>query len=298
MKTSEMRREKYRVKVRGMVIPGQAKRFGEAAGGQVRHEVLVKTVMARNGVMPGLHHYYTAFGKKLGSLMGKHSGQTLEDEACMQFRKWSSRGLSEAVLDEVLKLYMPGLSCIIVACDYPAVGDVDKGVTYGFGAYVGTLDRGLPWTGQTTVYQAGDDGTYQKGHTTDRPIPGTRFTDNGDGTVTDNGTQLMWQQAGDGYVGDWSGAIAYAEALNLGGKTDWRLPNIKELHSIINCSKFNPVIDEPPFENTQLVRYWSSTTFEFNTEFAFALNFNYGSIDTRAKTTLTYYARCVRGGKP
>ncbi len=63
------------------------------------------------------------------------------------------------------------------------------------------------------------------------------FADNGDGTVTDNATGLMWTQADSGSGMNWQDALAYAESLTTGGHTDWRLPNAKELQSIIDYTR-------------------------------------------------------------
>ncbi len=63
------------------------------------------------------------------------------------------------------------------------------------------------------------------------------FTDNGDGTITDVATGLMWQQADDGTTRDWEDALSYAENLSLAGYDDWRLPNAKELQSIVDYSR-------------------------------------------------------------
>jgi hypothetical protein len=62
------------------------------------------------------------------------------------------------------------------------------------------------------------------------------YTDNGDGTITDNLTQLVWQKVPNTTAFTWEQAIAYAEGLTIGGATDWRLPNIKELQSLNNES--------------------------------------------------------------
>jgi len=59
------------------------------------------------------------------------------------------------------------------------------------------------------------------------------FVDNNDGTITDKATGLMWQKADDGVSRDWENALLYAENLNLAGYSDWRLPNAKELQSIV-----------------------------------------------------------------
>jgi hypothetical protein len=87
------------------------------------------------------------------------------------------------------------------------------------------------------------------------------FIDNGDGTVTDNATGLMWQQADDGATRNWEDALAYAESLTLAGYDDWRLPNDKELQSIVeythspnavNPSDLGPAIDTNFFSITEL----------------------------------------------
>ena len=63
------------------------------------------------------------------------------------------------------------------------------------------------------------------------------FVDNGDGTVTDHATGLMWQQADSGSGMDWEDALAYAEDSTMADYDDWRLPNIKELQSIVDYSR-------------------------------------------------------------
>ena len=59
------------------------------------------------------------------------------------------------------------------------------------------------------------------------------LVDNGDGTVTDNRTGLIWQQGEPGAM-TWNSALTYCEGLSLAGSTDWRLPNIKELESLVD----------------------------------------------------------------
>ena len=94
------------------------------------------------------------------------------------------------------------------------------------------------------------------------------FVDNGDGTVTDNATGLMWAQADSGEAMDWEAALAYAEESTDGGYDDWRLPNIKELQSIADYSGILPAVD-PVFDVTGITNeagnadypyYWSSTS--------------------------------------
>jgi hypothetical protein len=99
------------------------------------------------------------------------------------------------------------------------------------------------------------------------------FTDNGDGTVTDTGSGLMWQQADSGEGMVWEDALDYAENLELAGYSDWRLPNAKELQYIVDYTKspdatnsaaIDSVFDVTKISNeageTDYPYYWSSTT--------------------------------------
>ena len=102
------------------------------------------------------------------------------------------------------------------------------------------------------------------------PAYGTNdFVDNGDGTVTDRATGLTWAKADGGKTMNWQQALAYAENLDLAGHTDWRLPNVKELQSIVDythapdarqASARGPAIN-PIFKLTNVESwFWSSTT--------------------------------------
>ncbi|BBD07454.1 DUF1566 domain-containing protein [Desulfovibrio ferrophilus] len=91
------------------------------------------------------------------------------------------------------------------------------------------------------------------------------FKANGNGTVTDRATSLVWQQEDSGKTLNWQDALNYCEALNLGGKSDWRLPNAKELQSIVDYSRSptatkSAAID-PAFSVSKIESYyWTSTT--------------------------------------
>jgi hypothetical protein len=165
---------------------------------------------------------------------------------------------------------------------------VQVALKYGFSLF------GLPKTGQTTEYRAGDDGTYEKGW------QGTRFTDNGDGTITDNATGLMWAKDGNGAGCNngatltWNNAIDWAEGLTFATYSDWRLPNVKELQSIADYGRINPAID-PVFTNTQSDYYWSSTTNSVFTGLAWRVRFTNGLVDVGNKG-YSYYVRAVRAG--
>jgi hypothetical protein len=85
------------------------------------------------------------------------------------------------------------------------------------------------------------------------------FIDNGDGTITDTNSGLMWEQSGL-TAASWTGALSYCDSLNLGGHNDWRLPDRNELQSLVDATQGYLVIDTTFFPDTQDSRYWSSTT--------------------------------------
>jgi len=166
-------------------------------------------------------------------------------------------------------------------------------------------------TGQTTCWDAtgnqipctgtGQDGELQKGVAW--PIP--RFTDNGDGTVKDNLTGLIWlKNANPCDLKNWQQALDYCNSLASGtaGLTDgskagdWRLPNVKELQSLIDFSSYNPALPVGhPFTGVQLSDYWLSTTFEDrNSVLAHRLRMRNGTTVHDFKTTTSHYVWPVR----
>ena len=162
--------------------------------------------------------------------------------------------------------------------------------------YVGLTHGGAPsafgvnhGTGHIKAYPAetpGPMGNYV------RAVRGGTYgindlTDNGDGTVTDEATGLMWQQDDSGAGMDWEDALAYAEGLTLAGHGDWRLPNVKELQSIVDYTHspnaidsidLGPAIDTDFFNITALPAgttnydpdygyFWSSTSAYYSPEY-------------------------------
>lgn len=90
----------------------------------------------------------------------------------------------------------------------------------------------------------------------------TRFTDNGDDTVTDNNTKLIWSKHAN-LCGqkNWQYAKDFCSGLTYAGHSDWRLPSISELKSLIDTSQSDPALPlGHPFMNVQSYYYWSSTT--------------------------------------
>lgn len=122
------------------------------------------------------------------------------------------------------------------------------------------------------------------------------YSINPGGTVTDNLSGLLWQQEDDSVVRSWEAAISYCEGLSLAGQTDWRLPNVKELASLTDESRFNPVIDLEVFPGAKASQYWSSTAEDHSAECAWQVHFDGGDVNTNLKSCIVY-TRCVRGGQ-
>lgn len=155
--------------------------------------------------------------------------------------------------------------------------------------------RSLPKTGQATVYTAGDDGTYQKGWWKNKTIANNkvRFIDNGDDTITDRATGLMWEKIPSSSTYTWSAAIAHAEQLTLAGYTNWRLPNINELLSLINYNSYYNATYSPFFDAMQTGSYFSSTAYKEYIWFKWGIDFYIG-LNAYYDITDAYYVICVR----
>jgi PKD repeat protein len=117
------------------------------------------------------------------------------------------------------------------------------------------------------------------------------FTSNGNGTVTENNTWLMWQQQDDGTVRSRDEAGNYCDNLTLGGYSGWRLPTFRELITIVDYGRVNPSISPLAFPGTHSAHYWSSTT---DWGGAKSVDFNYGESTSMVESS-TNYVRCVRG---
>jgi hypothetical protein len=158
-------------------------------------------------------------------------------------------------------------------------------------------------TGQTTSYATGDDGDLETGVV----WPSPRFTDNSDGTVTDNLTGLIWLKdadAGDG-TETWADALNICNSLATGQQGlsdgssagDWRLPTVKELHSLIDFGNVLPALPTGhPFSGVQSSRYLSSTASADSTAHAWGVDVGNGGVYPSTKTN-TYYVWPVRGGE-
>jgi hypothetical protein len=120
------------------------------------------------------------------------------------------------------------------------------------------------------------------------------LVDNGDSTVTDNNTGLMWQQGEPGNM-SWGNALSYCQGLSLINHADWRLPNIRELESLVDDTRRVPAINTSFFPNAYASSYWSSTTSSSDPSGAWYVGFSGGAAAVSVKDNDGIYVRCVRG---
>ena len=159
-------------------------------------------------------------------------------------------------------------------------------------------------TGQTTSYATGDDGDLEIGVASPNP----RFTDNLDGTVTDNLTGLIWLKNANCFgTRTWNNALSDSNGLESGecGVTDgssagdWRLPNRFELESLLDLKNYNPALSSAhPFINVQVnFNYSTSTTNANNPLRMWTVNMSQGEVvyDPGDKDG-AFYVWPVRGG--
>ena len=188
-------------------------------------------------------------------------------------------------------------------------------------AIILTTPAAVPSTGQTGCWDSsgtsisctdsGQDGEYQRGVA----WPNPRFTDNGNGTVTDNLTGLIWLKDAQCF-GDvaWATALSNANTLNSGecgleddsSEGDWRLPNVRELQSLIDYDVYDPAVpntagtgkwsEGDPFANVISAAYWSSSTSANFRSHALSVYLASGVGGGSATKTGTYYVWPVRGG--
>lgn len=121
-----------------------------------------------------------------------------------------------------------------------------------------------------------------------------QFLTNGDGTVTDTGSGLMWQREIPTYM-TWEEAISYCENLELAGFTDWRLPNRNELLSLRDYTQLPPSIDNTIFPGVYSTFFWSSTTDALDSDYALGMIYTDTILD--ALKSWNSYLRAVRGGQ-
>jgi hypothetical protein len=132
----------------------------------------------------------------------------------------------------------------------------------------------------------------------------SNYTDNGDGTVKDNVTGLVWQKAVDMTAQklSWDDAKSYCAALTLAGRT-WRLPTRIELLSLVDFTRVGPAIDTKTFPNVPGGAYhwtsspWVVSQISTKPQDSWIVNFYEGLTSNAGARTDAEYARCVSSSK-
>ncbi len=180
----------------------------------------------------------------------------------------------------------------VLALAYPVV-DTNQGLCYNNSELIDCPAEGEAYYGQDAQY-TGNSPSY---------------TDNGDGTVIDTVTGLVWQQTPDSGNYSWDQAQAYCESLSLADRDDWRMPSLKELFSISDFSTGWPYLDQTYFDlaSTGSIskdeQYWASDyyvghTAEGGYDAAFGVNHATGHIKAYPALVtgpMAKHVRCVCG---
>lgn len=149
-------------------------------------------------------------------------------------------------------------------------------------------------TGQVISQENYDDPYYKIGDPT--PGEGYRFIYIGLPYAIDIYTGLMWVRDSGNTVSSWGDGITACESSTVGGFTDWRMPTITELLSLLDFGGANPPYTYPnPFLGSYNASFWSSTTQKGTDTSAWGINYYAGSMNPGAKSSSTYRVRPVRG---
>lgn len=127
-----------------------------------------------------------------------------------------------------------------------------------------------------------------------RSMPQPDFVDNGNETVTDRTTGLIWQQSEFGAM-TWQDALTFCSTLSLAGYRNWRLPDIISLQSLTDPKRLKPALDPAYFPRVQSTHYWTSSEYMADKSKAWEVGFGNGDLYFHTKTDLPTYVRCVRG---
>jgi len=178
--------------------------------------------------------------------------------------------------------------------NYSTLYSYNLSTTYGDFLYNFTTPVGnnLIVTGQTTSYFDGDDAYYSG---TSRDDFARTVGVDGNGTVVDSLTGLMWQDGETSTSLNWTNAILYCENLEWGGFSNWRLPNYIEFDSVMNFSTNESNYWPLAFNTRSASPFWTSTTFVPDSSNAYIANMLSGGIDFGSKSNFyVVFARCVR----
>ncbi len=185
-------------------------------------------------------------------------------------------------------------------CALPATGQADW---YRNNGNIANCDDFTGFNNPLDV-PPGQDGRFMAGCPTEEG----RFVVDGQ-VITDNCTGLMWQRTPQGGTMSWIDALVFARDLTLAGFSDWRLPNVNELLSIVDYGRYpdfnvppkaiNPVFDIPVGDDVSAIDptfFWSSTSYVATPQSeAWRVNFARGGLELRSKN-YSSAVRAVRGG--
>ncbi len=138
--------------------------------------------------------------------------------------------------------------------------------------------------------------------------PTANFSDHADGTLTDTQTGLMWAKCALGLSDNecttgsagsytWQAALGLANTSTLAGHTNWRLPNINELRSIVEEQCYAPSINLSVFPNTPASIFWSASPITSISSNAWGVHFSYGHSDDDGTRDDNLHVRLVRSGQ-
>ncbi len=210
-------------------------------------------------------------------------------------------GVDDAVYD-VDRAFNVVLSVASAGSDYVNLNPLDQTFTNIDRTQIPAW-RKLSDTGQTACFDTSggsipcpapgvplsQDGSYS--------INPLSFYDTGFNTIIDNNTRLMWEKRWDFLGGTWAEAKDYCDNLVQGGLSDWRLPTLQELHSIVDFNRPAPIVDTTYFQLPLqgYYPYWTSTPSAFSpADNAWQVEFREHIVSTRSYDDYAH-ARCVRG---
>ena len=138
----------------------------------------------------------------------------------------------------------------------------------------------------------------------------SRYTDHSNGTVSDNNTKLIWKKCSQGQTWssgantctgsttsmNWKEALEEAQSEYFASYKDWRVPNIKELNSLVSLRCYTPSINASVFPNTPSSSFWSSSPFSGTSSYSWYVSFGYG-YDYYNSRGSKNAVRLVRGGE-
>ena len=169
------------------------------------------------------------------------------------------------------------------------------------------MNKNVYWVGVIGVCWSLGVGAQTCDSSLEATTPASRFDDNGNGLVTDRKTGLIWKRCLEGLSGlgcttgtvtkmSWEAALKAAEDSTFAGHSDWRLPNIKELNSIVERKCTGPAINLVVFPGQKSNTVWSGSPSAANSSYAWYVDFNYG-YDYGYGRSSSFLVRLVRGGQ-